>query len=145
MRLIWESFHNWVRQSDENNEVVYEALEKISLLNDQDEMNENLFKSVCSDPAVAELFKLFKELCQILCDTNGTLLRFWMNSIDLVIIFLIFICASREGNWFLHLSLIKEIIPWCFAYSRINLYCYLPWCHRQMQSLPLTYPELHNC
>ena len=45
MRLIWESFHNWIRQSDENNEVVYEALEKVSLLNDQEEINEKLFES----------------------------------------------------------------------------------------------------
>ena len=94
--------------------------------------------------AVAELFKLFQEFCQILRDTNGTLSRFWMSYIDLVIILLNLIRASREGNWYLHLSSIKEMIPWCFAYSRINYSRYLPWYYRQMQSLPLTHPELHN-
>ena len=46
MRLIWESFLN---QSDIIDVALNQALDKINKLNDQEEVNETLFKSVCSD------------------------------------------------------------------------------------------------
>ena len=33
--------------------------------------------------------------------------------------------ASREGDWDLHLSSIRNLIPWCFAYDKINYARYL--------------------
>ena len=33
--------------------------------------------------------------------------------------------ASREGDWNLHLSSIRNLIPWCFAYDNINYARYL--------------------
>ena len=66
-----------------------------------------------------------------------------MSYIDLVIILLNLIRASKEGNWPLHLSSIQEVIHWCFAYNRVNYFRYLPWYYRQMQILQLTYPEIY--
>ena len=57
MRLIWESFLNWMIQSEINDVAVNQALDKINKLNDQEEVNETLFESVCSDQAVVDLFK----------------------------------------------------------------------------------------
>ena len=57
MRLVWEGFLNWMIQSEINDVAVNQALDKINKLNDQEEVNETLFESVCSDQAVADLFK----------------------------------------------------------------------------------------
>ena len=84
MRLIWESFLNWMSQSEINDVSVNQALDKINKLNDQKDVNETLFESVCSDQAVADLFKSF----QLLRESNGTLSRFWRSYIDLVTILL---------------------------------------------------------
>ena len=32
---------------------------------------------------------------------------------------------SREGDWELHLHAIKTIIPWCFAYDKMNYARYI--------------------
>ena len=34
------------------------------------------------------------------------------------------------------------MIPWCFAYNRVNYSRFLSWYYRQMQSLSLTHPEI---
>lgn len=33
--------------------------------------------------------------------------------------------ASREGNWELHVSTVRKMIPWCFAYDKVNYARYL--------------------
>ena len=104
IRLIWESFFNWMSQSEINNVTVNQTLNKINKLNDQKEVNETLLESVCSDQAVAGLLESFQDFYQLLCESNGTLSRFWMGYIDPVTILLNLICVSREGNWPLHLS-----------------------------------------
>ena len=50
------------------------------------------------------------------------------------------LCASREGNWPLHLSVIQAMIPWCFAYDKINYARYLPAYYAQMTNLPTQHP-----
>ena len=45
--------------------------------------------------------------------------------------------ASREGNWMLHLAMIKTVIAWKFAYDRFNYTKYLPICYNQMLKLPM--------
>ena len=98
MRLIWESFLNWVSQSEINDVAVNQGLDIVNKLNDQEEVNEILFELVCSDKVVADLFKLFQDFCQLLCESSGTLSRFWMSYIDLVTIWLNLIRAYKESN-----------------------------------------------
>ena len=76
MRLIWESFLNWISQSGINDAAVNQALDKSNKLNDEEEVNETLFQSVWSDQAVADLFKSSQGFCQLLCESNGPLPRF---------------------------------------------------------------------
>lgn len=52
----------------------------------------------------------------MLCDRSGTLSRFCMSNIDVVTVLFNLIRASREDKWILHLSSIKEMVSWCFAY-----------------------------
>lgn len=68
----------------------------------------------------------------MLCDRSGTLSRFCMSNIDVVTVLFNLIRASREDKWILHLSSIKEMVSWCFAYFLLY-----------MQSLSSTQPQLH--
>ena len=74
---------------------------------------------------------------------SGELAKFWMSYVDLVAILLGLIRASREGDWMLHLQMIEKVIPWCFAYDRLNYARYLPCYHYDMCRLELDHPKLY--
>lgn len=144
MRLVWESFVDWIKEKGEETEILDHAVEKIKALDDSDKMDDEIFQSVSTDNAVIQLFELFQKFCTMLRDDNGSLSQFWMSYIDLVTVLLNLIRAAREGNWILHLTAIEAMIPWCFAYNRINYSRYLPWYYKQMKSLEYSHPELHT-
>lgn len=52
--------------------------------------------------------------------------------------------ASREGNWQLHLFAIRQMIPWCFAYDKMNYARYLPAYYAQMTTLEVDHPEVYQ-
>ena len=47
----------------------------------------------------------------------------------------------REGNWMLQL---QSVIPWVFAYDRLNYAKYPPVYYNQMQNLPMEHPEVYE-
>lgn len=59
-----------------------------------------------------------------------------------------FVRATRTADWDLHLATTEEIIPWFFAYDRINYARYLPVYLLEMLNLEKTHPlvnkYLHN-
>ena len=55
--------------------------------------------------------------------------------IDMVDIVLALVRASREGNWDLHLQSVHTMIPWLFAYDRVNYARYLPYYYASMTRL----------
>ena len=50
--------------------------------------------------------------------------------------------ASREGNWELHLSSVRQMIPWCFAYDKINYARYLSSYLLEMSHLEKDHPDV---
>ncbi|KAJ8021223.1 hypothetical protein HOLleu_38359 [Holothuria leucospilota] len=54
-----------------------------------------------------------------------------------------FIRATREGNWELHLSSTRSMIPWYFAYDRVNYARYLPAYWLEMCSLQKDHPAIY--
>ena len=50
---------------------------------------------------------------------------------------------SREGNWRLHLYAIRAILPWCFAYDKINYSRYLSVYYAEMTRLATDHPDVH--
>ena len=75
---------------------------------------------------------------------NGQLSAFWMSYIQLVDVLLALIRASREGNWHLHFLDIREMIPWCFAYNKVNYARYLPAYYAQMISQENYHPNVYQ-
>ena len=74
---------------------------------------------------------------EVLRQENGQLAAFWMNYIDLVQLLLGLIRSDREGNWYLHLAFVRDMIPWCFAFGKANYSRYLPVYYAQIMNLEL--------
>lgn len=45
---------------------------------------------------------------------------FWSSYIEMVETMLLFVRATRESNWNLHLDMLRQMLPWYFAYDRYN-------------------------
>ena len=77
--------------------------------------------------------------------TSQSLSAFWMSYIDMVEdVLLGLLRASREGNWELHLHAIRNMIPWCFAYDKLNYARYLSPYFAQMTNLPEKYRSAYE-
>ena len=50
---------------------------------------------------------------------------------------------SGEGDWLLHMTTIREMIPWCFAYEELNYASSLPYYYATMSRVPLDHLEVH--
>ena len=57
---------------------------------------------------------------------------------------LLFIRASREGDWDGHLAAIRALLPWMFAYDRTNYARYLPVYWLEMMDLEKTHPFIYR-
>ena len=44
----------------------------------------------------------------------------WLSYIQMVQVLLLFIRATRENNWDLHLSAVRSMLPWFFAADRVH-------------------------
>ena len=138
-RLAWDSFVECVGEKEEIFEELSECIEEMSNCIDTDTFHETLSKSVYMRVA-----NLFDEHQEFLKKENGDLSALWMSYIDMVGVMLDILRASREGNWQLHLASIKTMIPWCFAYDKVNYARYLSAYYQEMVLLPETQPEVHE-
>ncbi|KAJ8050587.1 Vesicular integral-membrane protein VIP36 [Holothuria leucospilota] len=66
---------------------------------------------------------------------------FWSCYIQMVENVLQLTRATRSGNWELHLSAVRKILPWMFAYDRHNYARYLSAYFLEMCDLPRTHPS----
>ena len=125
MRAAWPGFQTWLVENHANRKrAADDAFNDVKLLCDgisESKVHEQLGKASFSE--LQELFHLYLDFLR---HNNGKLSTFWMSYFDLVEILLGLLRASREGNWALHLSSIRQMIPWCFAYDNLNYARYFP-------------------
>ncbi|KAJ4940926.1 hypothetical protein JOQ06_027216 [Pogonophryne albipinna] len=76
--------------------------------------------------------------------TENATFAFWSSYIDMMQLLLLFVRATRESNWQLHLSTVRLMMPWFFAYDRVNYARYLPAYWLEMMNLPVTHPSCHS-
>lgn len=72
----------------------------------------------CSKTARA-FWQRYREHVTTECANSATY-AFWTSYLDAVQLLLVFVRATRESDWELHLQVIREMMPWFFAYDRTN-------------------------
>ncbi len=74
-----------------------------------------------------------------MCKNNPTY-HFWSAYLDMVAILLLFLCATREGLWGLHLSTL--MLPWYFAYDGVTYARYLQPYIAEMENLQQSHEKV---
>ena len=97
--------------------------------------------SVLSNDKFNAIESCYRQFCSVNVSPTASL---WMSYIDMVFLLLRFVCATREAQWDLHLQCIREILPWTFAYDRVNYAHYLSFDYYEMSCLPVTHPDAYN-
>ena len=127
MRKAWSGFETWVRENRENKKrAIDSAFEDLKSLCSN--ICEAEFEGKFGDPSFTELAHLFDQYMSFLRQENEKLSQFWASYLDMIEILLGLPRASREGNWELHLSCIRKMVPWCFAYDNMNYARYVFTC-----------------
>ena len=122
LRLAWKGFYVWLEEHHADDlphlTGMMRALDPLV----QETVNNETVDAALADASCARVFNLFDTYLDHLRFTNDQLAKFWMSFIDIIENLLALIRSSREGNWMLHLSAIKSMIPWCLhMISRIML------------------------
>ena len=142
-RLAWKGFLDWLqRNQDAEQQRLLEDTRLLFISRTQSTTQENL-DSVLQNPRLALLFDLFQNYLLFLRSDGGSLAQFWMSYIDMVETLLHLIRSSREGSWLLHLYAIRAVLPWCFAYDRINYSRHLSVYYVEMTRLSTDHPDVH--
>ena len=139
MRLLWNEFVQHVM--DGHKDLLEAVLVQVHTM----EHNQKDVTHILQQPEFIQVTVMWKEFLEILRTSHGQMTMFWMSYVDFVEdILLGLIRASREGDWDLHLYSIRALIPWSFAYDRVNYARYLSAYYAQMVALPQTHPEVHE-
>ena len=77
-------------------------------------------------------------------EDRDPLYKLWVGFMKMVQLLLMFIRASREGNWLLHLACFREMLPWFFAYDQINYSRYGAYYLSTMKVLESTHSIIHK-
>ena len=109
------------------------------------DLNQQNFSSLLKNPLLSKLMTFWSDFLEHLRHNNGDLSAYWMSYVDMVVnVLLGLLCASCEGNWNLHLNAIRTMIPWCFAYDKVNYARYLSAYYAQMTNVPEMYPCVYE-
>lgn len=142
MRIAWKGFLSWIQLNHRAEPPhLEEALESISTFHKK--VSQASFTELMENASLNHILHLFQEYLDSL--RNGhPLAAFWMSYLDMVEILLGLLRAAREGDWMLHLASIHAMIPWCFAYDKLNYARFLPYYYATMTRLPIDHPDVHQ-
>lgn len=90
-----------------------------------------------------DIVKQFTTHITTRCKENPTYC-FWNSYLEMVFVALAFIRASRTSDFQLHVSSLRRMLPWFFAYDRTNYARYGTAYWLEMSSLPHTHPWIHD-
>ena len=102
-----------------------------------------LFKDSCYSSEWAEIVTAYEAYVSQMSTVNSTF-AFWSSYIEMVGLLLVFIRATRQSDWKLHIASVRSMLPWYFAYDRTHYSRYLPAYWVEMQNLPVTHPETYD-
>lgn len=141
LRLAWKGFLQWLEEHHARDiHHLEETLKSIASFHDS--ISQGALQELLENESCGRTLKLFEVYMESLRDADS-LSAFWMSYLDMAEIMLCLIRASREGNWMLHLAAIRKMIPWCFAYDKVNYARFLTYYYATMSRLPIEHPEVH--
>lgn len=140
-RLVWKGFLEWFQRHQPTEQSSLD--ETNSLIRHLHQTTQETLNATLENPVFVRLFHFFNQYLSYLRSDAGPLAQFWMSYIDMIEMLLHIIRSSREGNWLLHLHTIRALLPWCFAYDRINYSRYLSVYYAEMTRLPEDHPDIH--
>lgn len=131
-RIRFKAFLTSLSQADQ--------LQMTSVINQMTEKfpEETFLVSVNSD----EFNQVFESYSAYVSRGNSASKTFalWSSYIEMVQLLLLFVRATRTTDWDLHLSAIRSMLPWFFAYDRVNYARYLPLYWLEMSCVQDTHP-----
>ncbi len=130
MRLAWKNFLPWLEENHARDVHYLDEAQK-SIASFHSNVSQGSFQEVLENESCTHILKLFQVYLESLRDEHS-LSTFWMSYLDMSEVMLALIRASREGNWMLHLAAIRQMIPWCFAYDKVNYSCFLTYYYAMM-------------
>ena len=113
----------------------------LTISNLRDQPSKQSLWQLLSLPAFADLQE---KISLFVCGMKSPLSQLWLSYVQMVSILLQFIRASRTGNWYLHMTSVRRMLPWMVAYDRPNYSRYgcLYWC--QMLALEQNHPDVYQ-
>ena len=140
LRLAWSGFEAWLGDGDKN-----ELAETLLHVTDfADNISGETWLEFQLVHSCSHVLQRFEDYLDFLRTENGDLSTFWMSYVDMVEIVLGLVRASRERDFEHHLMCIRAMIPWCFAYDRLNYAHYLPYYFVTMCLLSMDYPDVYQ-
>ena len=100
------------------------------------------FSEILTDDKFEEISKKLKPFV-VAGKQASNAYAFWYSYLKMAEMLLHFIRATREGNWKLHLATLRVMLPWFFAYDRVNYSRYLPIYLSEMLNLEHTHPVIY--
>eukprot|EP00058_Branchiostoma_floridae_P000977 XP_002586465.1 hypothetical protein BRAFLDRAFT_106667 [Branchiostoma floridae] len=142
LRLVWSGFLSWMRQNhNEDLTDLEEATETIDT--HTNDVSQQALLGILQSATNNRIMCMFDNYVTTLRSESSRLTQYWMSYIDLVEILLGLLRATREGDWLLHQVSIRQLIPWCFAYDRVNYARYLSYYYAQMSQLQSQHPDVY--
>ncbi|KAG1660199.1 hypothetical protein GQR58_022121 [Nymphon striatum] len=143
MQLVWKGFLEWLENNHSTDLPHLDETFRVVMAMHGDTCATTL-ESSRNEESCQRILHLLCCYLNVLKNDSGHLAAFWMIYLEMIEILLGLIRADREGDWYLHLASIKNMIPWCFAMDKTNYYRYLPVYYAQMTQLEQTCPDLHT-
>lgn len=137
-RLQLEQFGEWL--NIQNVRVDLNALQQL-LIQLRQQCDHEAFSALRHSESFTQLRDLYSNYCKNL---TSPMAKLWQSYIEMVLLLLRFIRATRQGNWSLHKACMKDMLPWFFAYDRTNYARYgsVYWC--TMATLATTHPDAED-
>ncbi len=145
-RMRWLEFESWLLAGEAVELPELDALQQcLRLIRSKpcEDVVDTYVNQLVRLPSFLALQELYGEFCQSTASIYP-MSKFWGSYIDMVDLLLRFVRATKEGNWKLHLQCVKEMLPWMFAYDRVNYSRYLSvyWC--EMEELASKHPHAYQ-
>ena len=99
------------------------------------------FAALTASPNLTALLSAYEGFCK---ENHGPLFTFWSSYSSMVELLLAFIRSIRTGDWTLHCSCIRSMLPWMFSYDHVNYARYMTIYWSEMEHLEKSHPSAYR-